>query len=104
LSKIAKKYVDEYNNTTHGVTKFSPAYLLFGVRSRIASMELQEKGKKGREEIVRNVANNFEKNKKRVDKNRTDYIFQEKNLVYIERVTILTETNWMRSEVDQSRQ
>jgi len=60
--------VEEYNSTTHNVTKFSPANLLCGVKPNIVQMELQENTfnlETDREEAVRNSTNNFEKNKKK---------------------------------------
>lgn len=53
----------------------------------IVPIELQEKTynlDKDREEALINSKNNYEINKKRVDKNRTDHVFRENELVYIE--------------------
>jgi len=86
-SKIAKKCTKEYNSTIHSVTKFSPAYLLYGVRPNIVPTELQENNynlEADREKALINSTNNYEKNKKRVDNTRIDHTFQENDLVYIE--------------------
>ncbi|XP_050523377.1 dynein regulatory complex subunit 7-like [Daktulosphaira vitifoliae] len=79
-SKIAEECVEEYNNTTHSVTKFSPSYLLFGVKSYIVPNELQEKTfnlEKDREQAIINSNKNYEKNKKRVDKTGKEHTFKE---------------------------
>lgn len=53
----------------------------------IVPIELQEKTynlDKDREETFVNSKHNYVINKKRVDKNRTEYTFRENELVYIE--------------------
>lgn len=35
--------MEEYNSTTHSVTKFLPSYLLFGIKPIIVPVELQGK-------------------------------------------------------------
>ncbi|CAI6364066.1 unnamed protein product [Macrosiphum euphorbiae] len=86
-SKIAEKCIREYNRTTHSVTKFSPVYLLNGIKSNIVPTELQENNynlKADRDKALKNSTNNYEKNKKRVDRTRIDHTFQENDLDYIE--------------------
>jgi len=56
--------MEEYNSTTHSVTKFSPAYLLCGIKPNIVPSELQEKQfnlEADREEAVINSKKNYEK-------------------------------------------
>jgi len=58
----------EYNSTTHSVTKFSPAYFLYGVKPNIVPTELQENNynlKADREEALINSTNNYEKKQKK---------------------------------------
>lgn len=86
-SKIADDCVTEYNRTEHSVTKFEPAYLLFGTKSSINPLERdnsQPNLERDREQAYNNSMKNFESNKKRIDKNRREFDFKVGDLVYIE--------------------
>lgn len=83
---IAKECVDDYNRTTHSVTKFSPEYLMNGNDSHIIPSSLITKRdlSKDRAEALLNSIRNFEANKIRIDKNRRNHVFKENDLVYVE--------------------
>lgn len=84
-TRIAELCVKEYNNTIHSTTKFSPAYLLYGEKSEIIPCALQRKCDLGndRMEAYKNSEESFNRNKKRIDKNRKEYDFMKGDLVYV---------------------
>ena len=41
-SKIREQRVEEYYHTLHGVTKYTPAYLLYGITTDIIHIELKK--------------------------------------------------------------
>lgn len=86
---IAHKCIDEYNKTTHTVTKFSPEYLLKGTDNSILPDELKSEKtynnlEKDRKTALQNSINYHNYNKKLFDKRRKDYNFETGDLVYIE--------------------
>ncbi|XP_003737956.1 uncharacterized protein LOC100901664, partial [Galendromus occidentalis] len=85
-SKIAEDCVDEYNRTTHSVTKFEPDYLMYGKTSDIIPRELIESRdmQKDRSEALLNSISNFERNKRRIDRLRKDEGFRAGEYAYVE--------------------
>ncbi|KAK9881359.1 hypothetical protein WA026_015487 [Henosepilachna vigintioctopunctata] len=83
---IAKECTDEFNNTTHSVTKFSPNYLLHGVQSHIITENLYTESSlaKDRELAYQNSKRNHNINKSRIDKNRKNINFNIGDDVYVE--------------------
>ena len=84
--KVAEECVQEYNRTTHTVTKFSPNYLMDGNRSHIVPEELTSESNLAEDRIqaLINSWNDFKRNKERIDANRRtesievgDYVFVE---------------------------
>lgn len=84
-TKLAESCVQEYNNTTHSITKYSPAYLLYGQKSEIVPSTLQTDNDlhRDRQQAIKNSEENFMKNKKRIDKNRQEYEFSEGEMVFV---------------------
>lgn len=84
-TKIAEQCVNEYNMTTHSVTKFSPEYLLTGKSSEIVPPSLRREGDLERDRAValQNSIRNHEKNKKRVDEQRVEHEFKVGDLVLV---------------------
>lgn len=67
-SIIAIDCVDEYNHTTHSVTKFAPIYLLNGTKPRLCPIELNKSDiDNDRKLAVANIEKDFQRNKIRVD-------------------------------------
>lgn len=85
-SRVAQDCVTEYNRTIHSSTKFEPAYLLFGKQSAISPINTVTKNDLAidRKQAFLNSMQNFEINKKRVDKTRRVYEFKVGDKVYIE--------------------
>lgn len=78
--------MDEYNNTIHSVTKFSPRYLLYGIDSPVVPDSLQVRGnlEADRSIAFKNSLEYHNRNKMRIDKNRKAAEFKEGDFVYIE--------------------
>ena len=85
-STIAIECTEEYNQTTHSVTKFSPAYLLSGKEMSILPPELKTTRdlSEDRRKAFENSVKYHQLNKLRVDKVKRDYIFGINDLVYVE--------------------
>ena len=85
-SKVAEECVQEYNDTTHSVTGYSPNHLLYGNLSPIIPEELIETEdlRKVRAAALENSTNNFERNKIRIEKNRKNFDFKVNDFVYVE--------------------
>lgn len=86
---IAHKCIDEYNKTTHTVTKFSPEYLLKGTDNPLIPEELKlEKTynniERDRKTALENSIKYHNYNKKLFDEHRKDYNYEVGDLVYIE--------------------
>lgn len=70
---IAKECTEEYNKTTHTVTRFAPNYLLFGQKTNLCPIDLIVNDlEKDRKLAFENSSRNFEFNKKRVDRVKKD--------------------------------
>lgn len=84
--KVAQECVDEYNRTDHSVTKFAPDYLMYGKRSNIVPNELVQPRDlaNDREKAMLNSCEDFERNKKRIDRLRKEETFEKNDLVYVE--------------------
>lgn len=81
--------MDEYNNTIHTVTKFSPEYLLNGTDNLVLPEELKSKKTHDdlvhdRETALQNSIKYHKYNKKLFDQDRKIYKFEAGDLVYIE--------------------
>lgn len=85
-SSVAHTCVDEYNNTIHSSTGFTPNYLMNGVIPEYAPKEFIEIRDfvKDKEEAFENSVRMHNANKKRYDKNRVDRVFNIGDKVYIE--------------------
>ena len=83
--KVAERCLNEYNQTPHSVTGFSPAYLMRGERSEIIPEELQRETNldADRQTAFRNSLRDHQRNKSRVDRQRREKSFKEGDLVYI---------------------
>lgn len=67
-SWATKECTEEYNRTTHTVTRFAPNYLLFGQKTNLCPIDLIVNDlEKHRKLAFENSTRNFEWNKKRVD-------------------------------------
>lgn len=72
-ASVAEECVQEYNKTLHQVTKFSPRYLLSGKKNDMCPLELNQTDLEAdRRKAFDNTEIFFQKNKKRIDKNRSD--------------------------------
>ncbi len=86
-SSIARECIDEYNNTIHTVTKFTPRFLMEGINFQIVPPELNNSPislDEARKIALENSKENHKINKIRIDKNRKNYIFKKGDLVYVE--------------------
>ena len=99
-TRVAKSCVQEYNNTFHSTTKFSPSYLLFGKKSEIIPEVLQPNSDliKDRLQAFKNSCISFEKNKQRLDRSRKEFEFKIGDLVFISNGNKLN-----RNKLDQVR-
>lgn len=83
---VSAECIEEYNQTTHSATGYSPAYLLFGQKSEIIAENFKKESnlEEDKKKAVANSNMNWESNKIRFDKNKIDYTFDKGDLVYIE--------------------
>ena len=85
---IAQKCIDEYNNTIHSSTGFTPAYLLTGKENSLLPEKLNSNNEKNLEEnrkIAFQNSNRIHKqNKEYYDKNKIYKEYNEGELVYIQ--------------------
>ncbi len=84
-TKLLENVVEEYNNTVHSVTQFSPKYLLFGIKP----FEPPINGYYPNLDIAREIAlenskRNHETNKLYYDRNHISFSFKTGDLVYVE--------------------
>lgn len=100
-TSLFKKCLEEYNQTTHGVTGFSPEYLLNGTLSPIIPSEFIEAGnlEEDRKLAFQNSIRNHDLNKKRVDKTRKIREFEIGEMVYVDLGNKLN-----RNKLDEVRQ
>jgi len=77
-SMLAEEAVEEYNNTVHSSTGFSPAYLLLGKEPELIPRELRKASnlQADREIAFRNSQRSRDKNFRRINKNRKHYDFK----------------------------
>lgn len=93
--------LNEYNNTIHSVTKFSPNYLMNNVKFKIVPNLLDNKKndlQSDRNLAFRNSQSNHQKNKKIFDRKRQEFNFKIGDLVYISHGNALN-----RSKLDELR-
>ena len=85
-STIAAKCVQEYNDTVHSVTGFTPSYLMYGKEPDIVPNELRTPRdyQADRRQAYSNTLKNHEENKNRLSRNRKIYEFKVGDLVYVE--------------------
>ena len=79
----ANECTAEYNSTVHSVTGFAPEYLLAGVEPKVCPVptlarDLEEDRKTAFERLMRD----HERNKRRIDKNRTEEPIDVGDIVY----------------------
>lgn len=84
-STLIKEVANEYNNSIHSVTKFSPQYLLFGKENiQISPIKKEAISLNEARKMARNNTEEYRiKNKKYVNKNRKDYEFAENDQVFV---------------------
>ncbi|MGR0317599.1 hypothetical protein, partial [Klebsiella pneumoniae] len=85
-SKIAEECTEEYNRTTHSVTKYSPLYLLTGNQSIITPTSLNTPTdlEADRKEAFQNSRTHHLLNKTRKDQKKKQHNFKVGDLVYVE--------------------
>ena len=85
---LAEQCVDEYNNTIHSSTGFTPKYLLTGVDNSIVPVELNKNNMENLDEnrsiAFENSVRVHERNKKYYDLNVKNINYQEGDLVYVQ--------------------
>lgn len=83
---IAKECVEQYNNSPHSVTGFSPSYLLSGTSSDIIPLSLSSPPNltHDRKLALENSLKYHEYNKKNYDSKRNVVTFKVGDLVYVE--------------------
>ena len=77
--------MQEYNNTVHSLTGFTPTYLMNGVQTDLLPKILVERHDflKDREEVFKNSKRAHERNKKHHNKGRKDIEFEVGDEVYV---------------------
>lgn len=85
--KLATECTEEYNRTTHSVTKFSPQYLLTGIDSSIIPplLDTPQDFISDRIKAFHNSQANHRTNKMRVDGTKKLHRFEVGDLVYVEK-------------------
>jgi hypothetical protein len=83
--KLLEKVVEEYNNTIHSVTQFTPKFLLFGINpfEPIINNSYPNLGD-SRKIALENSRKNHELNKLYYDKKHISFSFEKDDLVYVE--------------------
>ncbi|XP_045452994.1 uncharacterized protein LOC123662154 [Melitaea cinxia] len=86
---IAHECTEKYNETEHGVTRFSPKYLLEGKKFDVLPDELKKKTThncllQDRKIALENSIKSHNYNKKRFDKNRKHHELKVGDYVYVE--------------------
>ena len=82
--KLLVKVTEEYNNTPHSVTSFSPKYLLFGLKPFDCEIDSNLSLDKAREIAFINSQKNHNLNKTYYDKRHQKFIFNVNDLVLVE--------------------
>lgn len=85
-TKVADECVDEYNNTRHSVTGFSPNHLLHRKVIEIVPKGIIENRinlEEDRKKAFQNSMKNFIINKERYDKTRREHEFKIENMVFV---------------------
>lgn len=83
---LAEECTNEYNETRHSVTGFSPKYLLTGVEPEICPVAtLARDLEQDRESAFDRLMSDHRENKRRVDKNLTEEPMDVGDKVYVER-------------------
>lgn len=93
--------MDEYNNTRHSVTGFSPNHLLHGKVIEIVPKGIIENRinlEEDRKKAFQNSMKNFIINKERYDKTRREHEFKIENMVFVHNGNKLN-----RSKLDKIR-
>ncbi|KAK9882922.1 hypothetical protein WA026_023810 [Henosepilachna vigintioctopunctata] len=87
-SVIAEQCIENYNNTVHSTTKFTPSYLLNGIDNSFSPPELNKNNlenlKENREIAFLNSKKVHDQNKIYYDKNKKPITYKEGDLVYIQ--------------------
>ena len=99
--KLFEKCLDEYNNTVHSVTRFTPNYLLNGVKCNVMgkfSNNVNSNLEKDRQKAFDNSEKNHKVNKSRYDKGRLESLFKAGDLVYVQHGNSLN-----RNKLDEIR-
>lgn len=99
-TSVARECTEEYNRTTHSVTKFAPNYLVDGEESHIVPPEFVEQRdlQADRVQALINSNRDFEKNKERSDRNKREHTFKDNDLVYVK-----TSSRLNKSKMDEIR-
>ncbi|RWS19098.1 uncharacterized protein B4U80_06639, partial [Leptotrombidium deliense] len=82
--KLMHECVNEYNNTLHSVTKYTPNFLLNGIQPFNSAIEDKQSQQEALVIANRNSQRNHESNKQRYDANHENIEFKEGDLVWIE--------------------
>lgn len=85
-SVLLEECVQEYNNTIHSVTKFSPNYLMHNVKFHVTTFlhnNVKHDLNEDRVKAFQNSRLNHERNKKIFDKKRKEINFNVGDLVYV---------------------
>lgn len=84
FEKMLEVTIEEYNNTIHESTGFTPKYLLLGIDTNQTVFDKIRNLSEDRERAKRNLTSAIMKNKKRIDVNRRDQKFIVGDKVYVE--------------------
>ncbi len=85
--KLFTECLDEYNNTVHTSTKFTPNYLMHGIQSKVVkefNFNVKSNLSEDRHTAFLNSQRNHLNNRKKYDKNRLEPKFYIGQLVYIQ--------------------